>query len=177
MSKRDLKNYLSELDKGQLEEQIIELYEKFNAVKVFYDFIFNPKEEKLLQEYKLKISNEYFPISRVRSRGKTKPKLRRSVAQKAIKHFITLGVDCFLIADIMLYAIEIAQTYSSENGIKQELFYKSMLNSYEQATNYIVSNGIFNEYKSRIIAIHEATINQNWKNKHEFESIVSKIKF
>ena len=76
----------------------------------------------------------------------------------------------------MLYAIEIAQTYSSENGIKQELFYKSMLNSYEQATNYIVSNGIFNEYKSRIIAIHEATINQNWKNKHEFESIVSKIK-
>jgi shikimate 5-dehydrogenase len=51
MSKRDLKKYLGELNKEQLEEQIIELYEKFSSVKVFYDFVFNPKEDKLLQQY------------------------------------------------------------------------------------------------------------------------------
>ena len=45
MSKRDLKKYLSELNKEQLEEQIIELYEKFSPVKVYYNFVFNPKEE------------------------------------------------------------------------------------------------------------------------------------
>ncbi|HRA74578.1 MAG TPA: DUF6155 family protein, partial [Flavobacterium sp.] len=33
MSKRDLKKYLKELDKSQLEEQILELYEKFSPVK------------------------------------------------------------------------------------------------------------------------------------------------
>ena len=44
MSKRDLKKYLSELNKEQLEEQIIELYEKFSPVKVYYNFVFNPKE-------------------------------------------------------------------------------------------------------------------------------------
>jgi hypothetical protein len=33
MSKRDLKKYLGELDKEQLQEQLIELYEKFTALK------------------------------------------------------------------------------------------------------------------------------------------------
>ena len=61
MSKRDLKKYLTELHKKQLEEQILELYEKFSAVKTYYDFVFNPKEETLLKECKIKISNEYFP--------------------------------------------------------------------------------------------------------------------
>ena len=95
MSKRDLKKYLTTLKKEQLEEQILELYEKFNAVKVYYNFVFNPKEDRLFQEAKFKISNEYFPI-----KG-NKPKLRRSIAQKIIKHFITLGVDSFIIADVI----------------------------------------------------------------------------
>jgi hypothetical protein len=46
--------------------------------------------------------------------------MRRSVAQKYIKHFSTLGVDP-IIADVMLYNIEIAQAFSAENTIKQEL--------------------------------------------------------
>ena len=44
MSKRDLKKYLNELNKEQLEGQIIELYDKFSTVKVYYDFVFNPNE-------------------------------------------------------------------------------------------------------------------------------------
>ena len=65
MSKRDLKKYLGELTKEQLEEQLIELYEKFAPVKTYYDFVFNPKEDKLLQEAKVKISQEYFPIKKL----------------------------------------------------------------------------------------------------------------
>ena len=108
MSKRDLKKYLTELNKSQLEEQVIELYDKFKDVKVYYDFVFNPNENNLIKDAKLKISNEYFPI-----RGK-RPKMRRSVAQKFIKHYIALGVDSFIIADIMLYNLEIAQSLSEE---------------------------------------------------------------
>ena len=108
MSKRDLKKYISELSKPQLEEQIIELYEKFKDVSVFYNFVFNPNERNIIKDAKIKISNEYYPI-----RGK-RPKMRRSVAQKFIKHFILLGVDTFIVADIMLYNLEIAQTFTSE---------------------------------------------------------------
>jgi phosphotransferase system IIB component len=175
MSKRDLKKYLSDLNKGQLEEQIIALYDKFIPVKTYYDFIFNPKEDTILKEAKLKISNEYFPIKKTGRRSK--PKMRRSIAQKIIKHFIVLGVDPFVIADVMLYNIEIAQTYSSENRIKQELFYKSMFNSFEMAVQFVVSNGIYYEFKTRILNIQDETKNQAWENSPEFERIVSRLEF
>ena len=171
MSKRDLKKYVTELNKEQLEEQIIELYHKFSDVKVYYDFVFNPNEDKLLREAKLKISNEYFP-----TRGK-KSKMRRSVAQKFIKHFISLGVDVFIIADIMLYNIEIAQTFSSEKIVKQELFFKSMLSSFQQAIRFLIEHGILNEFLSRVVAIKEETISQNWFNQYEFNAIVERFEY
>ncbi|MDR7371576.1 DUF6155 family protein [Flavobacterium aquidurense] len=175
MSKRDLKKYLSELDKEQLEEQIIELYEKFVPVKTFYDFVFNPKEDKLLQESKTKISHEYFPVKKPNAKWRPKAKMRRSVAQKIIKHFILLGVDPFVIADLMLFNIEVAQTFSAGNYIKQELFYKSILNSFEQAVNFVISNGILADFKTRILEVHQQTLQQKWKNKYDFEAILEKI--
>jgi chloramphenicol 3-O-phosphotransferase len=103
--------------------------------------------------------------------------MRRSVAQKLIKHFITLGVDPFIITDVMLYNIEIAQTYSSENAIKQELFYKSMFNSFEQAVDFIISNGIYADFKTRIGSIFQETVDQKWINQYEFERIISRVEF
>ncbi len=173
MSKRDLKKYLQELDKPQLEEQIMELYEKFSPVKVYYDFVFNPKEDTLLKECKIKISNEYFPV---RTSGKPRrPKMRRSVAQKYIKHFILLGVDPFIIADVMLYTIEIGQTFSAKKPVKSELFYKSMLNSFEQAIRFLIANGILEDFKSRIKAINSETYHQKWINNQEFEAIIERL--
>jgi hypothetical protein len=137
--------------------------------------VFNPKEESLLQDSKLKISNEYFPIKKLGRRSK--PKMRRSVAQKLIKHFVVLGVDPFVIADVMLYNIEIAQAYSSENPIKQELFFKSMFNSFEQAVEFIISNGIYAEFKTRIGSIFQETVDQKWINQYEFERIISRLEF
>ncbi|TGD59687.1 DUF6155 family protein [Flavobacterium humi] len=171
MSKRDLKKYVSGLSKEQLQEQIIELYEKFASVKTYYDFAFNPKEDRLLEECKLKISNEYFPI-----RGK-KAKLRRSVAQKYIKHFISLGVDPFIIADIMFYNIEIAQAYASEKVIKQELFYKSMLNSFEQAISYTIQMGILYDFRSRAVAASERAVALHWVNSYEFNAIIERLEY
>jgi Family of unknown function (DUF6155) len=171
MSKRDLKKYISELDKSQLEEQIIELYDKFKDVKTFYDFVFNPNENNLIKDAKLKISNEYFPI-----RGK-KPKMRRSVAQKFIKHFITLGVDSFIIADIMLYNIEIAQTLSSEKDIKQEAFYKSMLSSFQQAISFMIEKSILYEFQNRVVAINNESEAQNWKNYYEFNAVIERLDY
>lgn len=166
MSKRDLKKYLNKLNKEQLEEQIIELYHKFGEVKIYYDFVFNPNEDKLHREAKLKISNEYYPIKVKKS------KMRRSLAQKIIKHYVTLGVDVYIIADIMLYNIEIAQTFSAEKTIKQELFFKSMLTSFQQALSFLIEHGILNEFQSRVVAIKDETINQNWVNKYDFNTLL-----
>jgi hypothetical protein len=169
MSKRDLKKYLNELSKEQLEEQIIELYHKFSDVKVYYDFAFNPNEDKLIREAKLKISNEYFPVK------SKKAKMRRSVAQKLIKHFITLGVDVTMVADVMLFTIETAQKFSSKKYIKYESFFKSFFTGYQQAVNFMLENGIINEFLDRVVEIKEESIRQKWVNKEAFIALLEKV--
>ncbi|MFQ3174720.1 MAG: hypothetical protein ACI8W0_001844, partial [Flavobacterium sp.] len=104
-------------------------------------------------------------------------KMRRSVAQKYIKHFTILGVDPFVIADVMLYNIEIAQTFSSGHIIKHDLFYKSMFKSFEQAVIFMIAKGILNEFKTRIIGIHNETISQKWENESEFNAIIERFEY
>ena len=165
MSKRDLKKYLASLPKPELEEQLMALYEKFSDVKAYYDFIFNPKEEKLEQLAKAKIANEYFPI-----KGK-RPKLRRSIAQKHIKHFLSLGVDPYVVADVMLFTIETAQKYSAKRDMKYASFYKSIFTAYKQVVDYVTVNGMGPNFAPRIKAAYEETFTQDWENKKEFERI------
>lgn len=162
MSKRDLKKYLGELDNRQLAEQVVSLYEKFPEVKVYFDFVFNPREEKLVADAKAKILNEYFPKKSKRA------KLRRSTAQKIIKHFLNLGVDASSIADVMLYSIETAIRYSARRDIRYESFYKSILTSYEQAIRFVISNQIQSDYRGRLDAIKAEVQRQGWGNSLEF---------
>lgn len=163
MSKRDLKEYLQQLSKDQLKEQITDLYSRFKEVKEFYDFAFDPQENKLLEECKFKISKEYFPVST------RKAKMRRSVAQKYIRHFKKLGVEPNLIAEVMLYHIEVAQTYTSEKYVKQESFYKSMLKSFSEAIAYIDENRIRKDFQERLVRIADDAAEQNWMNWRGFE--------
>ncbi len=166
MSKRALKKYLNELEKDQLEEQIMDLYERFKDVKTYYNFAFNPNEEKLMEDAKFKISKEYFPLSRRR------PKMRRSVAQKLIKNFITLGVDGLLVGDLMLYNIEIALIYSRDHVVRQVSFYKSILTSFEQAVEFIQSYGLWSEFKERIDQVLNDVDDQEWVNTEAFERAI-----
>ncbi|MGI9548123.1 MAG: DUF6155 family protein [Flavobacteriaceae bacterium] len=155
MSKRALKKYLAELRKPALEEQLLDLYERFSSVKKYYDFVFNPKEDQMIREARMKISNEYFPLKRKR------PKARRSVAQKYIKHFLTLGVDPDRIADLMLYNLEIAQSFEADRKV-QTAFYKSMLNSFEEALHHISFHGLLHTYKERILIVYRNAQERDW---------------
>ena len=165
MSKRDLKLYLHDLNKEQLQDQITELYSRFKDVKEYYDFAFNPNENKLIEECKFKISKEYFPNTKRRA------KCRRSVAQNYIRHFKRLGVEPSCIADIMLYNLEIAQTFSSEKENIPDAFCKSMLKSFEEVINYTSENGLTKEFYSRIETVTNESFNQGWFNRVAFEKL------
>lgn len=168
MSKRALKEFLGSLPKKELELQLIDLYERFPMVKEYYDFIFNPKEDKLIQEAKTKIANEYFPVRRKRAR------MRRSIAQKYIKHFLKLGVESHLIADLMLFNLEIAQTFASEKKVA-DTFYKSMLNSFDQAVVYISQQSLLPEFKNRMAIIYTKVEEQQWPNYTDFSNVLDKV--
>lgn len=166
MSKRALTKYLNELSKDDLKAQIHELYDRLKEVKEFYKFVFNPKEEILVEEAKIKIGKEYFPPS-----GK-KAKRRRSIAQKHIRNFIKLGVQPVLIADLMLYHIEIAQAYNAEFETKQDSFYKSMLVAFQETYQFIIANDLNDKFKNRLIKIAEQARLQNWINAGVFDDVL-----
>jgi hypothetical protein len=159
MSKRDLKKYLNQLTKSSLKSRFSNCNE-IQPCKVYYNFVFNPKEETLLQECKFKIWTNTFRYKRPPRNAKPKKcvvPLSRSISS----NFITLGVDPFVIADVMLYNIEI-QAFSSENTIKQELFLKVCSILLNKQSYLWLQMGL-NEFKSRINAIHKETITQKWK--------------
>lgn len=168
MSKRALKKYLAELPKTELEEQLLDLYQRFPPVKKYYDFIFNPKEDQLIREARFKISNEYFPVKRKR------PRARRSTAQKYIKQFMTLGMDAAKLADLMMYNLEIAQTFEEQKKLP-EAFYKSMLNSFRQALQYISHNALLGEFKDRIVKWYEEVQKRDWPLKEEFSKALDLV--
>lgn len=169
MSKRDLKKYLAQLDKPQIEEQFLALYDKFPEVKTYYDFVFNPREDKLVEAAKIKIANEYFPTKTKRA------KLRRSTAQKIIKHFLSLGVDAYHVADVMLFSIEVAQKYSGKRQMYYASFYSSMLKSFEQAAQFIYDRGIRADFTKRLDAIANVAQTQRWENAPAFETVLERL--
>ena len=169
MSKRAFKKYIKGLKKKDLEVQLEDLYERFDEVRVYYNFVFNPNEDKLVRDAKMKISKEYFPPT------KRKPKTRRSIAQKLIKHFLKLEMDPFALADVMLYNIEIAQTYAASKEYMPESFEKSMLNSFEQAVTFIIENNMDQEFGQRIHKIETEAETLKWGNTYAFNKLADQF--
>ena len=77
-----------------------------------------------------------------------------------------------LIADIMLFNIEIAQTYSAEKEFRQDAFYKSMMKSFEEAINYIAEQGLTKDFSDRLENISNESSIQNWFNSRLFERLL-----
>jgi len=165
MSKRELRKYLKELTKEQLEDQILDLYNRFKDVKEYYDFAFNPRENELMEQCRFHISKEYYPV------GSRKAKMRRSVAQKWIKKLILFDADASLLADVMFFNIEIAQTFSGEHYIRQESFYTSLYKSYDEALRFVSEKGVLTEFRGRIEKIAGDAIDQKWPNRKAFEDL------
>tara|TARA_B100000809_G_scaffold266341_1_gene328601 strand:+ start:3324 stop:3845 length:522 start_codon:yes stop_codon:yes gene_type:complete len=169
MSKRALTAYLGGLTKKQLQEQVLDLYTRFKPVKTYYNFVFNPKEEKLLDDAKFKIGKEYFPVNT------RKPKIRRSVAQKIIKHYLQLGVDAYVIAEVMVYNIEIAQKYTNKKFIKKDTFYVSMFKSFNELLDFVKAHGIETDFIPRIKNIVATTEAQDWFNTIGFDDALEQF--
>lgn len=169
MSKRALKKMISDMNKVALEEQLVELYDRIPEVKTYYDFFFNPKEDKLIAEAKIKISNEYFPTRRKR------PRKRRSIAQKYIKHFKTLGMNPNLLVDLMLFNIEIAQTYTDGQSQQPDAFYKSMLVSFKEVVQFAVYYHLLQEVGQRLEAVVTLAEEQDWPNASLFDEVADDI--
>ena len=166
MSKKLLQKHLVELQKEHLEIMVLDLYDKFPEVKTYFNFVFNPNENKLLEQARIKVANEFFPLKRKR------PKARRSVAQKYIKHFKTLGMSPELIAEFMWYNIALMHTFCEEKPQRLP-FFKSFCNFYKEALQFASYHQIIPLYKTQILAVYTAS--KDWENAYDFEMSLQTI--
>lgn len=166
MSKKLLQKHLVELQKEHLEIMVLDLYDKFPEVKTYFNFVFNPNENKLLEQARVKVANEFFPLKRKR------PKARRSVAQKYIKHFKTLGMSPELIAEFMWYNIGLMHTFCEEKPQRLP-FFKSFCNFYKEALQFASYHQIIPLYKTQILAVYTAS--KDWENAFDFEMSLQTI--
>ena len=166
MSKRALKKYLDELPAEAVHEQILELYDRLKEVKEFYNFVFNPNEDRRLDEAKFKINKEYFPPS------KRRPKKRRSIAQNIIKNFQKLGVDPKVITELMVFNLETICRSATMREIYQESFYKSTLKSFKDTIDYSHENSTYNGVSNRIKILIDQINSQDWMNRFAFRDLL-----
>lgn len=144
MSKTALKKELQKLTKEQLLEQVLDLYDKNRAVKEFYDFYLNPKNEKeLVKKYKKLIRKE-FNVENPMYCGE-----KFSVAKRAISNFRDLQPSPEALADVMLYLPESACELTYCYGDYSEQFYNSAYNNYKIAMEFIHAHDLLDSFKLR----------------------------
>ena len=61
MGLREVKKELVELEKEELIYHISELYKKYKPVKEYFDFFANPDEEIILNKFKERVHEGFYP--------------------------------------------------------------------------------------------------------------------
>lgn len=142
MGLREVRKELSLLEKEELLHHITELYKKYKPVKEYFDFFANPDEDRLLDKFKERVHEGFYP-----TRG-WRLKLYRS--RKALNEFKKLGISSKSECDLLLYFTEVAVAYGREKKVKTESYYERLENSLEKAMLHMQKHELLNEFEQRI---------------------------
>ncbi|MEO8211040.1 MAG: DUF6155 family protein [bacterium] len=142
----EIKKELNKLEKSQLIDLISDLYKKEISLKEYFGFYLKPDEKKLLDEYKSKVKEGFFP-----KRGF--PKL--SISRKAINDFKKFEVSQECVADIMLYYVECGIEFINGYGDDDEHLITSLENAYEKTLKLIDKENLLEKFKERAKSIYE----------------------
>lgn len=154
MGLRELKSELKKQNKETLIKHISELYKKYIPVKEYFDFYINPNENELLEKYKEKVREGFFP-----KRGWN---LKLSLARKAINEFKKLGPSQENLADLLLYYVECGVEFTNDYGDIDENFYLSLEKTYVQALTLMRKENILEKFAERAKEIVNDTSNIGW---------------
>lgn len=143
MSKTDVKKYIKSLDRGSLEELVMDLYSARKEAKEFLEYVIKPNDKGKLEEYREVITKEFFP-----KRGEGR--MRFSVCRKAVSAYKSLDPAPEFLADLMLYIPECASEVAADYGDLWEQFYDAAENNFRAAMKYISEHRLQSLFQRRI---------------------------
>ena len=159
MGFREVKSELFKLEKDVLIKHISELYKKHKAVKEYFDLIISPDESQMLEQYKVKVTEGFFP-----KRGF---QLKLSTSKKAINDFKKSGISQQSEAELLLHFVENGVEFVNAYGDIDERFYTSLVNNFEKALELLAKNGLLDKYREKALKIVDETTDMGW-GVHEY---------
>ncbi|HKJ42971.1 MAG TPA: DUF6155 family protein [Sunxiuqinia sp.] len=156
MATPNLKKYLKTLTKEELIKHILDLDKKFKPVQQYYQVFVNNDVSGTIGKFKKVIENELYPL-----RGM--PKMRLSVARKAVTEAKKLGLPPEAMADLMLFYVETGAQFTRDYGDIDEPFYSSMESMFLKALQHMESEGLLPAFNNRARTnILERTVDTGW---------------
>lgn len=150
----EVKRELQKLDSKDLIKHISELYKKFPEVREYFEFYIATNEDELLEKYKTKVREGFFP-----KRGYD---LKLSISRKAIQDFKKLGASSVSVAELMLYYVQCGVEYTNEFGDIDEPFYISMENTYAKALELMSKENLLGYLKEVARKILDDSAETGW---------------
>ncbi|WP_430936613.1 DUF6155 family protein [Saccharicrinis sp. 156] len=155
MPTKGLKKHLSTSTKEELIKHIVELDKKYPSVQEYHLLYLNNDVEAVVAKYKKQIENEFYP-----SRGE--PKMRLSVARKAVSEVKKLGIPAESLADLMLFYVEAGVQFTNDYGDINEPFYNSMASMFGKVLGLMQTEGILEHFQDRAYKITEDACDTGW---------------
>ena len=164
-----LKENLKDFTQKELTALIIEISKSCPQAKEFLTLRFLKNTDEVVQKYKKKIENEFYP-----SRGYGRLNLRE--AKKAISDFKKICSDKTHHIDLLLYYVENCVDFTSDYGDINESFYNSAESVFEQAVKVInaTDKAVYEQFKQRINHIVDKAID-GWGFKDSLDYIRDEI--
>lgn len=154
MGLTDIKKELKKIDKNKLIDLVVELYKKNKSVKEYFDFYVNPNEKELFIKYRDKVFEAFYP-----KRGYT---LKLKDGKQAISDFKKLGPSQELIADLMLFYVEVGVHYTNNFGDIDEAFYSSLESTFVAALTLMRKENILDKFANRASNVVSDTADIGW---------------
>jgi hypothetical protein len=149
-----IKTELAKLDKNALVELIADLYKKNKAVQEYLNFYFKPDEAGLIEKYRTKVYESFYP-----KRGFG---YNLKQGKQYISEFKKLGSSSVLIADLMLFYVETGVQFTNDYGDMDETFYNSLESTFNNALKTMQKEGVLQNFKIRALGVTHNTQTIGW---------------
>lgn len=150
----DIKKELKKLDKDKLIELVADLYKKNKSVKEFFDFYIEPNERELINKYRERVFNAFYP-----KRGLG---YNLKEGKAAISDFKKMGPSSELLASLMLYYVETGVEFTNEFGDINEAFYSSLEKTYLSALTLMRKENLLDTFAERTLKVVNDTSEIGW---------------
>jgi hypothetical protein len=150
LSKRKFISHLNRLDKQDIIDEVVQLFNKFSVVKEYYKAELAGEANPLLAKYKMKIEKAY-------AAPNPKERTTNINLNRLISGFKKISVSEYDTIDLMLHRVECGLEAVKRNNRRTATFYRCIISTFDEAMELMKPDIVWEEHRERIMLILAAS--------------------